>query len=416
MNDPVRPLQGIRVLDLSRVIAGPYAGRLLSDLGADVVKVEPPDGDLTRIWGEERHGVSGFFQQHNAGKRDVGIDLGVAGGRDLVVRLAAVSHVVIENFRAGVADRLGIGWRDLSAANPSLVMLSVSGFGLGGPDSDRPAYAPVLQADAGFVRRQTSWDAGLADPTMAPVVDYRPIDPMLSISDSFSAMHGTIAVLAAIRHAERTGVGNHIDMSMLDATLATDDYIHHAIDGSEVKRLGGEYWPAPLPEDVDPTTDDGLGRWLLVSAAFPHMFRRLCDVHGLVDPAPRNADLATKVRLRRAAAHDWFSSFTVRALLIAALEKCGFAWGELRTPEGALASPTAVHREVVAQVDDRGGNGGTRGVIQTPYRFSNVASGVRAGAPHRGEHNAEILAEWLGMDAAGAEALAESGVLHTSVP
>ncbi len=406
-----RPLAGVRVLDLSRVVAGPVVGRLLSDLGADVVKVEAPDGDLTRIWGEERNGISGFFQQQNAGKRDVCIDMRVDGSRDLVVKLAAVSHIVIENFRAGVADRLGIGWADLSVANPSLVMLSISGFGQGGPESHRAAYAPVLQAEAGLVRRQTSWDFGFADPTRDAIPEVQPIDPMLSISDYFSGLHGTIAVLAALRQAESTGVGNHIDIAMLDATLATDDYIHHAIDGSAVRRLGGEYWPAP--KRLGEAIGDGVEGWIMISTQFQHLFRQLVTKEGLVDPAPQDADLATKVRLRREAVRTWFDSFTERAALVEALERCDIAWGELCTPEEAINSPTGVHRGVVAQVDDRAG--GLRGVIQSPYRFSAAVSGVTGGAPHLGEHNAEVLHEWLGLDGEVVEELVGRGVLHATI-
>src|SRR5205085_5578572 len=130
-----RPLDGVRVLDLSRVLSGPFAGRLLSDLGADVVKVEPPEGDPTRWWGEVRHGLSGYYTQQNAGKRNVCIDLKAEGGPELARRLAAVADVVIENFRPGVLDRLGLGWAALSRDNPRLVMLSITGFGQAGPES-----------------------------------------------------------------------------------------------------------------------------------------------------------------------------------------------------------------------------------------------------------------------------------------
>ena len=147
------PCNGLRVLDMSRVVAGPIAGRILSDLGADVVKLEPPEGDVTRVWGHVRHGLSGFYTQQNAGKRNVCIDLRVDGAADVVRALAAQADIVIENFRAGVLDRLGLGYEDLRAVNHDLIMLSVSGFGHGGPESPRPAYAPRLQADAGPVHR-----------------------------------------------------------------------------------------------------------------------------------------------------------------------------------------------------------------------------------------------------------------------
>ena len=224
-----RPLEGVRVLDLSRVVAGPFAGRMLSDLGADVVKVEPPEGDVSRVWGEQRHGVSGFFQQQNAGKRDICVDMRTEGSVELLVALAAKADIVVENFRAGVMARLGIGWPVLSAANPKLVMCSISGFGDAGPDSDRAAYAPVIQAESGLVDRQAEFD------------EVPPSDPMLSIADYNAGLHGLVAMLSALRMAEKSGIGSWIDLAMVDAMLATDDYVHHSIVGSPVDRLGGTY-------------------------------------------------------------------------------------------------------------------------------------------------------------------------------
>ena len=140
------PLSGLKVLDLSRVLAGPFAGRLLADLGADVVKVEPPEGDVTRFWGRVKGGVPGFYHQQNAGKRNISIDLRAPGARELVLDLVRSADVLIENYRPDVMGRLGLGYEVLSQANPRLIMLSISGFGAGGPESPRPAYAPIVHA------------------------------------------------------------------------------------------------------------------------------------------------------------------------------------------------------------------------------------------------------------------------------
>ncbi len=149
----MRPLEGVRVLDLSRVVAGPFAGRMLSDLGADVVKVEPPDGDISRFWGEERNGITGFFQQQNAGKRNLCIDMRADGAVELIVSLAAKADIVLENYRAGVMDRMRVGWPVLSAANPRLIMASISGFGQGGPRVGSPR---VRAGDRGRSRNRGS--------------------------------------------------------------------------------------------------------------------------------------------------------------------------------------------------------------------------------------------------------------------
>jgi len=148
------PLEGVQVLDLSRVLAGPFAGRMLSDLGADVVKLEPPQEDLTRLWGAVIGGVPGYFHQQNAGKRDVCIDLSVPEGVALAQQLAAKADIVIENFRPGVMDRLGLGYRQLNAARKDLILLSISGFGQDSPESQRMAYAAVIHAESGLVTRQ----------------------------------------------------------------------------------------------------------------------------------------------------------------------------------------------------------------------------------------------------------------------
>ena len=381
-----RPLDGVRVLDLTRVVAGPFAGRMLSDLGADVVKIEPPEGDVSRAWGEKRHGVSGFFQQQNAGKRDVCIDLRAEGAAAVVIALAARADIVIENFRAGVMTRLGLDWPVLSAVNPRLVMCSISGFGAHGPDVDRAAYAPVIQAESGIVSRQALFDG------------MTPTDPMLSIADYDAGLHALVAILSALRMVERTGVGTWIDMSMVDAMLATDDYVHHSIDGSPVDRLGGTYWQV------------GDGTWLLVASPMKHFWRVVSSV-GVVAETLADASLDEKVAARTRSIAGWMRGHASVDDATSALDALNVAWGRVRTMDEAISSPTADHRGVVAQIDDRSGTGSTRGVIDSPYRFSAWESGVRGGAPKRGEHNAAVLAEWLGSSEPDVAGLVASGVL-----
>ena len=359
---------------------------MLSDLGADVVKVEPPEGDVSRVWGEQRHGVSGFFQQQNAGKRDICIDMRAHGSRELIIALAGRADIIIENFRAGVMRRLHIDWPVLSAANPKLVMCSISGFGDDGPDSDRGAYAPVIQAESGLVARQAEFDG------------VTPADPMLSIADYNAGLHGLVAILSALRMAEKTGIGSWIDLSMVDAMLATDDYVHHSIDNSPVDRLGGTYCQA------------GDGKWLLVSSPMKHLWRVVSSL-GVSVTTPPDAPLAVKLAERQQAIHGWARSHATVDDLKGVLDTLNVAWGDVRTMAQAIASPTATHRHVVVQIDDRSGAGTTRGVVQSPYRFSAWESGVRAGAPRRGEHNAEVLSEWLSFDGPQIVGLTTAGVL-----
>ena len=384
------PLTGLRVLDLSRVVSGPFAARLLSDLGADVVKVEPPDGDVTRAWGEVRHGLSGFYTQQNAGKRNLCVDLKAPGGAGLLVRLASVADVMIENFRPGVLDRLGLEWDVLSAANHGLILLSVSGFGRDSPAAGRTAYAPVIHAESGLLERQGRFD-GVA-----------PSDPMLSIADTNAALHGLVAVLAALHMRASTGAGQHVDMAMLDAMLATDDYAHHALDGHPVRRLGGEVWT------------DAPGGPVMLAGEFRFVWRQLRSVHDVADPTPPGATLEEKVRSRRDAAGRWIASFTDRPTLLAALDAAGIAWGDVPDSEAVFAGPLVATRAMAAEVDDR--SGGRRRVVQSPYRFSAARSGVRGAAPYRGEHNAAVLREWLDAGDDEIAALEAAGVLAAESP
>lgn len=371
------PLEGIRVLDMSRVLAGPFAGRMLRDLGADVVKLEPPEGDVTRLWGRKIAGISGYYTQQNAGKRNVSVDLGKPRGHELVKALVAQADVLIENFRPDVMGRLGLDYPTLAAINPRLIMLSISGFGAGNEDSRRAAYAPIVHAETGLVQRQAELSSAF------------PAEMACSIADTNAALHGLVALLAALYARHSTGRGEHIDLAMVDATMVTNDGMSHAIDGLS----------RPLPNEVHETA----GGPLMLAGEFRFIWKRLHEVFKLDDGLGPDAELADKVKARRAAAHQFFTeSCRDRAEVIAALDKMNIAWGDVRTTPDALDLPSVVARGVVTQVDDRAG--GTRPTTQSPYHFTQLESRVRGGAPHLGEHNLEVLQEWLGYDQAAVQA------------
>ncbi len=386
MTDAPYPLAGLKVLDFSRVLAGPFAGRMLCDLGADVVKVEPPDGDVTRLWGKVVGGIPGYFHQQNAGKRDISIDLRHPGAKALVFDLVRQADILIENYRPDVMGRLGFGYPALREINPRLIMLSISGFGANGPESHRPAYAPIVHAEVGLLARAVRRGK----------IPHRELP--LSVADTNASLHGLIGVLAAVILRERTGLGQHIDIAMIDATLVTDDQIHYELEDSEAT-MG-------LPNDVWET---GAGA-ILVSDDFRRLWRLLTKELGLADPTDDTMALDQKIALRRAAVDAFFKGLSTWPDVEAAMARMNVAWGQVRPGADMRAQATVQHRGSLVEIDDRAG--GTRPIPQSPYRFSDATSNVRGPAPHLGEHNIEVLAEWLGMASGEVAALAEAGVLR----
>jgi CoA:oxalate CoA-transferase len=378
------PLEGIRVLDLSQAVSGPYVGRLLVDLGADVVKVEWPRGDVSNLFGKSINGLSGLFTQMNVGKRGVGIDLSTSAGAMLVRQLAATADVVVENFRPGVLARSGLGYDVLAGDNPRLILLSISGFGQSGPTMTRQAYAPVIHAESGLIDRQASLDGR------------PPIDLALALADSLAGLHGAVGILAALALRTRTGTGQHIDLSMLEAMLATDDYTHNAIDGEPIGLIGrGQIW-------------DAKGGRILIAADLKTIWARLSKHAGLID-GDANASLEAKIAARFDTIAAWIASYDDRDELIAELIAADLAWADVRSLETVLTSRVIADRDVVAWVDD--GAGGHRGVVRLPYRFSDAECDVRGPAPSRGRHNEAVLADWLGFGPNDLELLRDAGAL-----
>jgi crotonobetainyl-CoA:carnitine CoA-transferase CaiB-like acyl-CoA transferase len=380
------PLDGLKVLDFSRVLAGPFAGRMLSDLGADVVKIEPPDGDVTRLWGKVAGGLPGYYHQQNAGKRNLCIDLRAEGAKELVYQLVTQADILIENYRPDVMGRLGLSYETLREHNPRLIMLSISGFGHGGPESHRPAYAPIVHAEAGLMDRQ-SRRSGNA-----------PNELPLSVADTNASLHGLVGVLSAVIQRERTGQGQHIDIAMIDATIATDDQIHYDLEDSEAT--------GPLRND---TWETGAGV-ILLSADFRFLWKQLVAIYGVEDPAGPDVELEEKIRLRRAWVDRFMRGLTDWEQVEAAMAKMNLAWGQVRNASTMPEQPTISARGAIVQIDDRAG--GTRPIPQSPYRFSDARSGVRGPAPHRGEHNKAVLADWLGFSDADVDGLESQHVLQ----
>ena len=374
------PLTGLKVLDMSRVLAGPFAGRMLSDLGADVVKLEPPEGDVTRLWGKEIGGIRGYFHQQNAGKRNVSLDLREAEGVRVAKALVAEADILIENFRPDVMPRLGLSYEVLKALNPRLIMLSISGFGADNPDSRRAAYAPIVHAEVGLVDRQ------------AEISGAFPADIALSVADTNASLHGLVGLLTALYAREHSGQGEHVEISMVDATVVTNDGMNYALD--ELRR--------PMPNEVYETS----AGHLMLAGDFRFIWHQLHTVCGVEDGLDTEVELDTKIAVRRQATKKFFNETCVdRAQVIAALDKMNIAWGDVRDAMDVRSIASVQSRGTITEVDDRAG--GARPIPQSPYHFSTLEAGVRSGAPHLGEHNDEILNDWLGWSQSEITAVAQ---------
>ena len=385
LKNPNYPLAGLRVLDFSRVLAGPFAARMLSDLGADVVKVEPPDGDVTRYWGKEVAAQAGYFHQQNAGKRNICIDLSKNGARELILDMVQQADFVIENYRSDVMPRLGLGYEDLKETNPGIIMLSISGFGQKSPETKRPAYAPVIHAEAGLLRRSNQ------------LRDVKLHDLPLSVADTNAALHGLIAALSALHMRQRTGKGQHIDMAMIEATVATDDQLHYDLDVSHhTGPLPNEIWELPFGA-------------VLLSTDFRLFFRLLVGELGLVDPATDQMALDEKIKARREATQQFLNDLGTREKFTEAMTTINIPWGDVRDPAEVGTQPTLAARGMFTEIDDRAG--GQRQITQSPYHFSDAESGVKGSVAYRGENYSEVLLDWLGISGEEIDSLLSKGIV-----
>lgn len=382
------------MLDCSQVLAGPYVGRMLAELGADVVKLEAPAGDPTRVIAPKGdRGMSGMYTWANLGKRNVCIDLRTSEGRELGTRLARWADVILENFRPGVAERLGLGWASVHAQNPRCVMVSISGFGSDSSLRDRGAYAPTMHAATGLLE----YTARKARLPVRPLAD--------AYADLTTAMHAMVGLCAALRVAERTGTGERVEIAMYDAVLGTySETCFELFDPRETR-------PEP------PAYDAGANGMIAVAGPPQYVWAELQRTFAdeLADPARAGMELSEKARLRHETIEHWMAAQPSREALIHRLEaEANLPCAPVATLSEALTGPFAQERGLLLDVDDR--SGGRRPVVRLPYRFSRSRVGAQRPAPYRGEHNAEIASELLGLDEDRIRALEAAGVLLAGSP
>jgi CoA:oxalate CoA-transferase len=401
------PLDGLRVLDFTRVLSGPHCTRMLADMGAHVIKLEPPDGDLTRVSFPRVGSIATYFTQQNCGKQCISLDLRKPEAIQLLLQLVDKVDIVVENFRPDVMDRLGLGWDVLHARNPRLIFATITGYGPTGSWANRRAYAPVIGAEMGA----TAIQAG------AFQADVR--SDALSHADVYTGLECLSGILAALYQRERTGRGQRVDVSMAESMLSVNEHVHWWLQRDLDGMVDDDFVPSFRTEDYPVVTVCGHRVIISGHPANKGTFENYCAMIGRpeLEAEPRFAT----VNLRRqnlaelnAMIGAWAAGFDSVDVLLDAVDQAGFAVGVVRTVAEAAMLPWTVERGAIIAVDNR--SGGTVRIPNSPIRFSDADAGIRGQPRFRGEDNREVLRDMLGLDDARLNELEASGVLSSRLP
>ncbi|MFL5061875.1 MAG: CaiB/BaiF CoA transferase family protein [Xanthobacteraceae bacterium] len=383
------PLSGLRVLELARILAGPWAGQILADLGAEVIKVERKGtGDDTRGWGppfvaaaDGGHLGAAYFHATNRGKRSIELDFESEEGRRIVRKLAGRSDVLIENFKVGGLAKFGLDYKNLSAENPRLIYCSVTGFGQDGPDAQRPGYDLMAQGIGGFM-----------DITGTP--DGEPMRAGVPVSDIFTGVYSVVGILAALAQRERTGRGCYVDTALVDSTVGVlaNQALNYLVSGAVPKRIGNAH-PNIVPYQVFPLADGHI----IIATGNDSQFAKLCGVLGEPKLAAEAAYRSNADRLtNRAELIEKMSALTrrmSRADLLAKLEGVGVPAGPINTLEQVFAEPQVVHRKMRLDRPSAAAKSGAIPGVRTPIIIDGAPMAATSPSPRLGEHTDDILRE-----------------------
>jgi CoA:oxalate CoA-transferase len=393
-----RLLDGIRVLDFTRVLAGPYASMILADLGADVIKIElPGKGDEARGFGPFQNGESAYFTSVNRGKKSVTVDLHAPAGQRLARDLAGKCDVLIENFRPGSMKRFALGYDELHARYPRLVYASVSGFGQTGPYSERPAYDVIIQAMG-----------GLASITGAPGGE--PVRVGSSIGDLSAALFSVIGILAAVARAHKTGQGQQVDVSMLDCQVAMlENAISRYYVTGEVPAPLGSRHPSITPFQFFRAADGHV----VVAAGNDSLWSRLCGALGVTELAndQRFATNALRTENQAELERSLEVVFATRSVQdwCQVLEAAGVPCGPIHNVKQVVEDPQVQARQMIVELIHP--RAGKQAQPNSPLKFSDTPVVLSCPAPLLGEHTVDILGRLLGLDADAVAALSTAGVV-----
>jgi crotonobetainyl-CoA:carnitine CoA-transferase CaiB-like acyl-CoA transferase len=392
------PLAGVRVIDFTRVLAGPAASLALADLGAEVFKIEPPGtGDETRTFPPIRDGESHYYLAVNRGKKSIVVDLKSPDGLALVKDLAAKCDVLVENYRPGVMERLGLGYEALKAINPRLIYCSISGYGQTGPLKDRPSFDIVLQAMSGTL-------------AMNGEADGLPTKLGIPLGDLVGGINGPIGILSALYERERTGVGRHIDVSLMDGLMGMLGYIAQLafFTGTDPQRVGSQH-PNLVPYGIFPARNGSI----VIACLTPGFWSRICrsiDMPDLTDDT--RYDTLEKRRDAREEVNAIVSAFTERRTvddLVAIFTAHEVPHAPILGVTEALTQPQAVARNMVVETEHA--SLGTIPIVNRSIRFTDAEQPVPQAPPVLGQHTDAILADVLDLSPERIAALKAAGVV-----
>lgn len=371
------PLKGLKVIELARILAGPWAGQTLADLGADVIKVEAPEGDDTRRWGppfvdHEGERSAAYFHATNRGKKSVTVDFRTPAGQDTVRRLIADADVVIENFKVGGLAKYGLDYASLAAVNPRLIYCSITGFGQTGPYAHRAGYDFIIQGMS-----------GLMSVTGEP--DGQPQKVGVAVSDVFTGIYAATAILAAVHQRATSGAGQHIDMALLDVatSIMANQAMNYLTTGTAPQKMGNAH-PNLAPYAVFDCADG----WIIIATGNDGQYRRLCELLGMpaLGTAPEFATNADRIA-NRVALTDALTRATKqrsKADLLAACESAGVPAGPINDLAEVFADPQVIARGL--KIEPEGLTG-----VRSPMTFSAADLALDRAAPKLGQHQDEIL-------------------------
>jgi crotonobetainyl-CoA:carnitine CoA-transferase CaiB-like acyl-CoA transferase len=394
-------LAGIKVLDLSRILAGPSATQLLGDLGADVVKVEKPgEGDDTRRWGPpfvvgqdgQPIAESGYYLCANRNKRSIAIDIADAQGRQRVLDLLEHADVLVENYKVGGLEKYGLGYDQLKARFPRLVYCSITGFGQTGPYAHRAGYDFLIQGMGGIM-------------SLTGEPEGEPMKVGVGIADLMTGMYAVVGILAALRHRDATGLGQHIDISLLDTQVAwlANAATNYLLSGEEPKRLGNGH-PNIVPYQVFATADEPL----ILAIGNDAQFRRFCELASLEEHVddPRFATNSARVVHRQLVCNTVARALAAqpRGYWLEALEPAGVPCGPVNSLTQVFDDPHVQARGTRVSMPFAAAQAGRVDLVANPLRFSRTPVRYRTAPPRLDQDRAGVLRDWLGLDSANDEA------------